>query len=265
MGYNMLVSLLTLGGLGILFGFSLAIFHQKMKVEVNPLLKEVIELLPGTNCGACGNASCEVMAEGLVKGKREVSDCPIISQENLKKINKLLGKETVIKEKKVAVLLCSGGKKERKEKFRYSGLKECASASILFSGPLSCFFGCIGFGDCLKSCPFSAIRMNENGIPEVDPQKCTGCGKCVEACPLNLFSLVPKGKVYVACSSKDRGPLVKKECTTGCFGCGKCLKVCEPKAITLENFLAKIDLQKCNNCGKCIEVCPVKVIHRAPG
>jgi Fe-S-cluster-containing hydrogenase component 2 len=40
----------------------------------------------------------------------------------------------------------------------------------------------------------------------------------------------------------------------------KCKKVCEHDAIIVENFLAKVDPEKCVGCGKCHEACPVGCI-----
>jgi ferredoxin len=45
-----------------------------------------------------------------------------------------------------------------------------------------------------------------------------------------------------------------------CIGCGKCVKVCPYEAITLENFLAYIDPNKCKLCRKCVEECPTNAI-----
>ena len=38
------------------------------------------------------------------------------------------------------------------------------------------------------------------------------------------------------------------------------MKNCPEQAITLDNFLAKIDYSKCTGCGTCVSKCPKKVI-----
>ena len=40
----------------------------------------------------------------------------------------------------------------------------------------------------------------------------------------------------------------------------KCVKACEFGAVTIENFCAKVDYDKCTGCGKCHEGCPVSAI-----
>ncbi len=48
-------------------------------------------------------------------------------------------------------------------------------------------------------------------------------------------------------------PIFLKE---SCIGCGDCMRSCPPKAITIENRLAKADLKKCIRCFCCQELCP---------
>ena len=69
-------------------------------------------------------------------------------------------------------------------------------------GPKACNYGCLGFGSCVKACPFDAIHIVD-GIALVDKEVCKACGKCVAACPKHLIELVPySAKHIVQCSSK---------------------------------------------------------------
>jgi electron transport complex protein RnfB len=45
-----------------------------------------------------------------------------------------------------------------------------------------------------------------------------------------------------------------------CIGCGKCLKVCPYEAITINDYLAFIDSEKCRLCRKCVPECPTNSI-----
>ena len=128
--------------------------------------------------------------------------------------------------KKTAVLHCNGGKKVR-DRFFYQGIEDCVAANLVLGGQKECVFGCLGFGTCVKVCPFGAIKMSDEGLPIVDADKCKACNKCVVACPKKLFSLVPvAGKVYVACSSHDLGKDTKAVCPVGCIACRLCEKAC---------------------------------------
>ena len=41
-----------------------------------------------------------------------------------------------------------------------------------------------------------------------------------------------------------------------CWECYSCVKICPQGAITVDNFLARIDWDKCTACGECAKVCP---------
>ncbi|NLF25060.1 MAG: 4Fe-4S binding protein, partial [Deltaproteobacteria bacterium] len=85
---------------------------------------------------------------------------------------------------------------------------------------------------------------------------------CVRTCPRGVLELQEKRpeRYYVACSSTDRGPVVKQACSVGCIGCQRCAKACPEKAIKVENFLARIMPEKCTSCGECLKVCPTHSI-----
>jgi electron transport complex protein RnfB len=103
--------------------------------------------------------------------------------------------------------------------------------------------------------------MSDNGLPVVDTAKCTGCRKCEKACPKKVIEVLPASAVVlVACHSKDKGALTRKNCTVGCIGCGKCAKVCPVGAASVENNLAIIDQGKCISCGLCVIHCPTHAI-----
>ena len=253
-------SVVGLTGLGALFGFALAIASRKFRVEVDPRVEEITQLLPSANCGACGFAGCAGYAEALVKGIVDLGSCPPSSSEITSRIAQMLGKEAKAKEKWVAFLHCGGGKVS-KRRFVYDGISTCAAANLVGGGNLGCEFGCTAFYDCVRACPFGAIEIDEIGMPYVNPEKCTGCGICVKVCPRNLLELVPANKtIFVACSNPERGKFVRLVCEVGCIGCFKCFKVCKPEAIEMREGLAVIHHEKCTLCGDCIPVCPKSII-----
>ena len=257
---EILIAILVLGVLGLIFGVGLAVASKKLAVAENPKLEEVQHLLPGSNCGACGNPGCFGFAENLISGKSQVEGCRVCSDESREQIAAVLGLALVKQNKKIATLHCNGGLKV-KDKYLYNGVNDCIAANLVLGGQKACVFACLGFGTCVKACPFGAISMSIEALPVVDKVKCRSCNKCVLACPKKLFSLVAvNNTVYVACSSHDLGKEVKHVCPVGCIACKLCEKACKFDAIHVIDNLAVIDYHKCTSCQDCVKVCPAKTI-----
>lgn len=257
---EILIAILVLGSLGILFGVGLAFASRKFAVETDPRLERIHGLLPGANCGACGGAGCFGFAEALLGGKVSIDACRVTEDKIKERIAELLGKKIEKKVKLVAVLHCNGGKKV-KDRFLYQGIDDCVAVNLVLGGQKDCVFGCLGFGTCVKVCPFDALKMSGEGLPVVDENKCRACNKCVVSCPKKLFSLVPvTSNVYVACKSHDSGKDTRLSCAVGCIACGKCEQVCPADAIAVIDNLAVIDYNKCTSCGECVKACPMKTI-----
>lgn len=258
--FNMLIPIISLSVLGLLFGMGLVFASRRFHVEVDPRLEKICALLPGANCGACGQAGCFGFAESLFAPVGEIEKCRVCAEEAKEKIAVILGKKIEKKEKLIARLRCNGGKKV-KDRFIYSQIKDCTAANILLKGQKECIYGCLGFSTCVGACPFGAINMSEEDLPVIDEDKCRACNKCVVVCPKKLFTLLPAASpVYVACSSHDTDKDVKTVCPVGCISCRLCEKNCPVDAIHVTDNLARIDYKKCTSCGKCVEVCPTKAI-----
>lgn len=259
-------TVLTLCVLGVVAAVILYFVANKFKVEEDPRIDTVADLLPGANCGGCGFAGCRAFAEATVK-MDDISSlyCPVSGGDGMKQIAAVLGKAAAEKEPMVAVLKCNGTCANRAKTTTFDGASSCAVISSVYGGDTGCSWGCLGGGDCQEACPFGAISINpETLLPEIDDAKCTACGKCVAACPKHVLELRKKAikdrKVYVACSSKDKGGVAKKACSSACIGCMKCAKACPFDAITVENNLAYIDASKCKLCRKCVLECPTGAI-----
>ena len=58
-----------MAGIGLFFGAVLAVAQRFLKVDEDPRIEATNDMLPGTNCGACGQPGCLPFAEKLVSGE----------------------------------------------------------------------------------------------------------------------------------------------------------------------------------------------------
>lgn len=260
--------LVVMVGIGAVFGFILAIANKKFSMEVNPLIEEVEDVLPKGQCGACGYAGCAAYAEAVVLNKEVPPNLCVPGKDAVAKaVAQITGKVAEKVEPRVSHIRCRGTIDKATLSYKYKGIKDCAAANLIQGGPKGCKYGCIGFGTCVKKCPFGAMSMGEDGLPVVDVKKCTGCGKCEEACPKDVIQMISTNAIVkVECNSKDKGAVARKVCSTSCLGCGICAKNCTYGAIKIENNLAVVDskicIEKCNEA-TCIAKCPTGAIRNA--
>lgn len=260
---NVLSAVIVLFAMGVLFALLLGIAAKVFHVEVDERIPQVMECLPGANCGGCGFPGCSGLATAIVENGAPINSCPVGGAACAAKIAEVMGVEAVSGDKQVAHVHCSGGL-NASDKAKYEGLADCAAALRVAGGPKACQFGCVGLGSCEKACPFGAIKVVD-GVAKVDSEKCTACKKCVAACPQHLIDIVPdKLQTHVNCASKEKGVGVTKVCTVGCIGCGMCVRTCKFGAISIVNNVAVIDYSKCKNCKMCAKACPRNTIEPIP-
>ncbi len=75
---------------------------------------------------------------------------------------------------------------------------------------------------CVAACPRDALTQSEeNGVINVDKDKCNGCGWCIEACDYGAIMLHPDSKVVHVCDlCKEKGE-------------PQCIKWCPEEALDL--------------------------------
>jgi len=235
------VSILT--GLGLFFGGVLAVAHHYLHVEEDPRLDATEALLPGSNCGACGEPGCRAFAEKLVTRALKPGKCTVSSPDALARIAELLGVDVGAEERSVARLKCNGADGTVGRLATYQGITSCRAAVIVDRGGRACPWGCLGLGDCVRSCAFDAITMAADGLPQVDPARCNACGDCVDVCPLELLTLFPLSRhAFVQCSSPLVGTEATDRCDAACDGCGLCAKASRG-TITMVGGLPVVDAE----------------------
>ncbi len=240
-----IISMASMGGLGLLFSAGLAIANKKLYVEEDPRITQVLEELPGANCGGCGYPGCANFAENLVNGSAAVNGCPVNTADGTETIARIMGVDAESGEKLIARVICLGGDYETAKMGTYNGIQSCTAAHLMGGGDRLCDYGCIGFGECVEVCPFDAMYMNENNLPVIIEDKCTGCGNCAEICPRDVIEMHPEShKLFIMCNNTDAPKEARQTCIKACIGCGICIRAVEEDEIILENNLARINYDK---------------------
>lgn len=160
---TMLTALIALGVLGLVFGAVLGYAALKFKVEADPLVDQIDDILPQTQCGQCGYPGCRPYAEAIAGGDA-INKCPPGGDATIKKLADLLGVS--------AEPLDGAANAVKKVAF----IRE---------------EDCIGCTKCIQACPVDAIVGASKQMHTVISNECTGCDLCVEPCPVNCIDMVP--------------------------------------------------------------------------
>ncbi len=239
---NFLTAPAIMTGIGLFFGVILAVAARLFKVDEDPRIQKTEEMLPGTNCGVCGEPGCAPFAELVVKGTIQPSKCTVASADMIDDIADFLGVDAGEQEKLVARLHCAGGQGQAFQIAEYRGFDSCRAAAVISGGGKGCSWGCLGLADCEVSCTFDVIHMDPNGLPVVDIEGCTACGDCVDACPRDLFEIVPESqRLFVQCNTPLEGDAAVTLCSVACDACGRCAADAAPGLIEMKDNLPVID------------------------
>ena len=161
-----LAALVALVGLAILFGALLGFAAEKFKVEGDPIVEQLDELLPQTQCGQCGFPGCRPYAESIANGD-EINKCPPGGQATINAIANLL-------DVPAPELDAEHGEESEVKTVAYIREDEC-----------------IGCTKCIQACPVDAILGAAKLMHTVIADECTGCDLCVEPCPVDCIDMLP--------------------------------------------------------------------------
>lgn len=162
---TVLFALLALALLAVIFGAILGYASERFKVEADPLVDQINDLLPQTQCGQCGYPGCKPYAEAIANGD-EINKCPPGGEATIKHLADLMGVD--------AKPLDEAHGEEDVKKVAYIREDEC-----------------IGCTKCIQACPVDAIVGASKVMHTVIVDECTGCDLCVDPCPVDCIDMVP--------------------------------------------------------------------------
>ena len=184
----MIEAVMVMLGVGATCGAALSLASKIFYVYEDPRIAEVEGLLAGANCGGCGYPGCAGAAAAVVAGGAPPGVCVVADMETAVAVAGVMGIDPGTMEPFLSLNTCDGGNRAE-DRFEYMGVNTCQALSALYGGKRECRVGCLGLGDCIRSCKFDAIHMGEDGYPVADETKCVGCGACEKACPKSILTV----------------------------------------------------------------------------
>jgi electron transport complex protein RnfB len=146
---------------GALLGFAAARFRS----DDNPVIGQINNLLPQTQCGQCGYPGCRPYAEAIATGDAPINRCPPGGEATVQALAELLNVEP-------QPLDAPAGEPPK----RVALIREAE---------------CIGCTKCIQACPVDAIVGAARLMHTVIAAECTGCDLCVAPCPVDCIDMVP--------------------------------------------------------------------------
>jgi Na+-translocating ferredoxin:NAD+ oxidoreductase subunit B len=159
-------ALIALIGLALVFGAILGYAAVRFKIEGDPIVQQIDDLLPQTQCGQCGYPGCRPYAQAIANGDA-INKCPPGGQATINALADLLDVEA-------PTLDVEHGEESEVKKVAYIREDEC-----------------IGCTKCIQACPVDAILGAAKQMHTVIVDECTGCDLCVEPCPVDCIDMVP--------------------------------------------------------------------------
>jgi electron transport complex protein RnfB len=130
-----------------------------------PLVDQIEDLLPQTQCTKCGFPACRPYAEAVAKGDASYNQCPPGGAAGVARLANLLGKPVI------PLNPANGAERPRPVALIDEAL-------------------CIGCTLCIQACPVDAIIGAGKQMHTVVPSLCTGCDLCVAPCPVDCIAMV---------------------------------------------------------------------------
>jgi len=160
-----LIATLTLVTIAFLCGGLLGYASVKFRVEGNPIVDQINDVLPQTQCGQCGYPGCKPYAEAIATKDEAINRCPPGGEAGIKALAELLDMEVIPLDESC-------------------GEESHPTVAVIREDE------CIGCTKCIQACPVDAIVGAAKQMHTVIESECTGCDLCVPPCPVDCIDMV---------------------------------------------------------------------------
>jgi len=162
-----LAAIFVLTGLAIVFGLLLGYSAIRFKVEGDPVVDKIDEILPQTQCGQCGYPGCRPYAEAIASGEADINQCAPGGEAGIRALAELLDREP------------------KPLSAEHGTVKETKTVVTIDEQV------CIGCTLCIQACPVDAIVGAAKHMHTVLEDECTGCDLCIPVCPVDCIYVKP--------------------------------------------------------------------------
>ena len=160
---DLMIAVSTLVVFAFVCGGLLGYASVKFRVDGNPIVDQINQVLPQTQCGQCGYPGCKPYAEAIVEGV-PINRCPPGGEAGIKALAELLDVEVIELDQE-----CGEESKQR--------------VAVIIEEE------CIGCTKCIQACPVDAIVGAAKQMHTVIASECTGCDLCVAPCPVDCIEM----------------------------------------------------------------------------
>ncbi|KFD19042.1 RnfB family electron transport complex protein [Tatumella ptyseos ATCC 33301] len=161
------IAVISLSILGLVFGALLGYASRRFKVEEDPIVEQIDELLPQSQCGQCGYPGCRPYADAVGNHGEMINKCAPGGEQTMLKLATLLNVEPQP---------VDGGEEAKAPERKVAWIDES---------------NCIGCTKCIQACPVDAIVGATRAMHTVLTDLCTGCDLCVAPCPTDCIEMRP--------------------------------------------------------------------------
>lgn len=161
------IAIVALSILGLVFGALLGYASRRFRVEEDPIVEQIDELLPQSQCGQCGYPGCRPYADAVGNQGEMINKCAPGGEQTMLKLAALLN---------VDPQPIDGDESAKSPEAKVAWIDEA---------------NCIGCTKCIQACPVDAIVGSTRAMHTVLTDLCTGCDLCVAPCPTDCIEMRP--------------------------------------------------------------------------